>query len=76
MMMTVLLTGSLLVGCGDNAKNSSADGGNANGETIKIGANLELTGGQASFGDSALKGAKLAVKEINDAGGVLGKNLN
>lgn len=36
---------------------------------------LSLQAFQASFGDSALKGAKLAVKEINDAGGILGKKL-
>lgn len=75
MIMTVLLAGGLLAGCGDKTNNSGADGGNSGGDTIKIGANLELTGGQASFGDSALKGAKLAVQEINDAGGVLGKKL-
>lgn len=42
---------------------------------IKIGANLELTGPQATFGQDALQGAKLAVKEINEAGGVLGRKL-
>ncbi|WP_151733016.1 ABC transporter substrate-binding protein ['Paenibacillus yunnanensis' Narsing Rao et al. 2020] len=75
-IMTTLLAGSLLAGCGNNAENNASGGsGNSGGDTIKIGADLELTGGQASFGDSALKGAQLAVKEINDAGGVLGKKL-
>jgi branched-chain amino acid transport system substrate-binding protein len=74
-LLSVLLAGGLLAGCGNNADNTTAKGGNAGGGTIKIGADLEITGGQASFGDSALKGAKLAVKEINDAGGVLGKKL-
>lgn len=75
-ILTTLLTAGLLAGCGNNEdNNASTNGGNTGGETIKIGANLELTGGQASFGDSALKGAKLAVKEINDAGGVLGKKI-
>lgn len=74
-LLSVLLAGGLLAGCGNNADNTTAEGGNTGGGTIKIGADLEITGGQASFGDSALKGAKLAVKEINDAGGVLGKKL-
>jgi branched-chain amino acid transport system substrate-binding protein len=76
-ILTTVLTAALATGCGNNKEtegNAAANGGNA-AETIKIGANLELTGGQASFGDSALKGAQLAVKEINDAGGVLGKQL-
>lgn len=75
-LLTALLAGGLLAGCGNKTDNTTAEGGNAGGGTIKIGADLELTGGQASFGDSALKGVKLAVKEINDAGGILGKNLN
>lgn len=77
-LMTGVLTAVLAAGCGNNADSSAADGaanGGDAGGTIKIGANLELTGGQASFGDSALKGAKLAVQEINAAGGVLGKKL-
>ena len=77
-ILTTVLTAALAAGCGNNKNNESnadANAGNAAAGTIKIGANLELTGGQASFGDSALKGAKLAVKEINDAGGVLGQQL-
>ena len=77
-ILTTVLTAALATGCGNNKNNESnaaANAGNATAGTIKIGADLELTGGQASFGDSALKGAKLAVKEINDAGGVLGKQL-
>lgn len=65
-----------LAGCGEKKE----EGGSAatpagSADTIKIGANFELTGGQASFGNSSMKGLKLAVKEINEAGGVLGKQL-
>ena len=62
-----LLAGSLLVGCGGEKK---AD--NKAGDILKIGANLEMTGTNASFGKSASNGAKLALKEINAKGGVLG----
>ena len=44
-------------------------------ETIKIGAIFNLTGAQASLDVSSSKGAKLAVKEINAAGGVLGRQI-
>ncbi|MDT3426138.1 branched-chain amino acid transport system substrate-binding protein [Paenibacillus forsythiae] len=77
-LLSTVLTAVLAAGCGSNNtenSGSSANGGSSTGDTIKIGADLELTGGQASFGDSALKGAQLAVKEINAAGGVLGKQL-
>lgn len=42
---------------------------------IRIGANLELSGGIAPYGQSALSGMKLAVNEINASGGVLGYPL-
>lgn len=44
-------------------------------DTIKIGMNVPLTGFAASDGRSVLNGAKLAVEQINKAGGVLGKQL-
>lgn len=66
--VTAALTMSVgLVGC---SKSSSS-----NGDTIKIGTNLELTGAVAAFGQSQLNGINLAVEEINKNGGVLGKQL-
>ena len=44
-------------------------------QPIKIGAIYNLTGGMASLDVPASNGAKLAAKEINDAGGVLGRPL-
>ena len=49
--------------------------GNTNSNEIKIGANLEMTGNTATFGQSASNGAKLAIKQVNAKGGVLGKQL-
>lgn len=63
--MGVMLMGGLLAGCG----------GAGESKVIKIGAVYELTGGTATFGNSALNGAKLAVKEMNAKGGVLGKQV-
>lgn len=52
-----------------------AAGCGAGGDTIKVGAMYEMTGGQATFGTSAGNGAKLAIKEINAKGGLLGKKV-
>ena len=43
------------------------------GDTIKVGVNLELTGTVAAYGNAENNGVKLAVQEINKAGGVDGK---
>src|SRR6516162_5889638 len=45
-------------------------------ETIKIGEFGSLTGDNASFGTSQDNGVKMAVEEINAAGGVLGKKID
>ena len=45
------------------------------GDTIKIGLNLELSGGVASYGTGIKQGVELAVDEINAAGGVDGKQI-
>ena len=47
----------------------------AEAETIKIGVNVELTGEAAVYGTPEKLAAEMAVKEINDAGGVLGKQI-
>jgi branched-chain amino acid transport system substrate-binding protein len=45
-------------------------------DTIKIGEFGSLTGDNASFGTSQNNGVQMAVQEINDSGGVLGKKIN
>ncbi|MDH4984720.1 ABC transporter substrate-binding protein [Aminobacter anthyllidis] len=42
-------------------------------ETIKIGGIMSMTGGGASIGKTAEVGWKLAIEDINAAGGILGK---
>ncbi len=64
-LMGTLLMGSVLAGCGDEAKS----------DEIKIGANFEMTGNVANYGSATLDGLKLAIKEVNDAGGVNGKKI-
>ncbi|RJE47560.1 ethanolamine utilization protein EutJ [Dehalobacter sp. MCB1] len=43
--------------------------------TIKIGGNFELTGEIAAFGINGENGAKLAIKEANEKGGVLKRQI-
>lgn len=49
--------------------------GAAFGQTIKIANILELTGSGATAGTNFKNGIELAVKEINAAGGILGKKI-
>lgn len=61
------LMGTVLAGCGGQQAGSS--------DTIKIGANFEMTGNVANYGQATLDGLNLAIEEINAAGGVNGKKL-
>ena len=56
----------LAAGCG---------GKGAGGNAIKIGVIYNMTGSQASLDSPSANGAKLAAKELNAAGGVLGKKI-
>ncbi|HXV97565.1 MAG TPA: ABC transporter substrate-binding protein, partial [Anaerolineae bacterium] len=47
----------------------------ASGESIKIGAMYNVTGGMSSIDAPGLNGMKLAAEEINAAGGVLGQPI-
>ena len=44
-------------------------------DDIKVGQVASLTGGRATFGVASDEGSKLAIEEINAAGGVLGRKL-
>ncbi|MED3653741.1 ABC transporter substrate-binding protein [Heyndrickxia sporothermodurans] len=60
--MSLLLSAGLMAGCG------GAKSGGKGGDEIVIGANLELSGGVASYGQSILEGVNLALDEINKEG--------
>ena len=63
-LTVVVLMAGMLAGCG----NQASDG-------IKIGLLNEMTGGNATFGQSSANGAKMAIKEANAKGGLLGKQI-
>ncbi len=67
---TMVMTMSIFAGCSETAKD-----GSDSGDTIKIGGVFPKTGDVPALGAAMDNGAKLAIKEINDAGGVLGKKL-
>lgn len=73
MMMAVLMVAALAA-CGSEP---SANGGNntTDSTTVKIGGIGPLTGAYANYGLSEKNGAELAVKEINEAGGIAGKQV-
>lgn len=70
MFMASALLAGVLAGCSGAPKSSGSDS-----KTIKVGVNLELSGGVASYGESLENGVDIAVDEINKAGGVKGKKL-
>ncbi|KAF1305480.1 ABC transporter substrate-binding protein [Enterococcus saccharolyticus] len=61
---------------GSGSNGGSGDGGNKQeGDTIKIGLNLELSGAVAGYGTQERDGVELAVEKINEDGGILGKKV-
>lgn len=62
--MVMVLMAGVISGCGDSAS-----------KDIKIGILNEMTGGNATFGTSSANGAKMAIKEANAKGGILGKQI-
>ena len=59
------LLGSVFAGCGSKES----------GDTIKVGANFELTGNVANYGNATIEGLQLAIEEANGAGGINGKKI-
>ena len=43
------------------------------GDPVKIGFFMSVTGRDASFGETALRGVRLAIDDLNAAGGILGR---
>ena len=59
----------LAAGCSSNA----SKGGDS--DTIKVGSLFELTGAVSAYGNAEAEAVKLAVEEINEAGGIDGKKI-
>lgn len=62
-LVGAVVLGMLVVGCGPKQ------------ETLKFGVLISTTGGYGALGGERTQGVRLAVDEINAAGGILGKQL-
>lgn len=69
--MFTVVTALLLVGCSNNEANGNAD----SEDVIRIGSMFELTGSAAEYGISMNDAVKMAVADINEAGGINGKEV-
>jgi len=66
----------LLASCGGGGGAAGSGGGEAaSNEPINIGGGFALTGDESALDLPAANGAQLAAKEINAAGGVLGRQV-
>src|SRR5690625_2847824 len=86
LMLVLMFTLALVIaGCGSDNSGSSSNGednnnssnnsGGDDGEPIVIGVPQPITGPSAAEGQDMVNGAELAVKHINDNGGILGREV-
>lgn len=66
-IVTAAMAATLLAGCGSS--------GGSDSDTLTIGASFPQTGTIAADGETCLDAINLAVKEVNDAGGINGKQV-
>lgn len=67
--LSAMVLASVMSGCGGDKKQAASE------DAIKVGASFELTGNVANYGKAILSGVKMAVDEVNAAGGVNGKKI-
>jgi branched-chain amino acid transport system substrate-binding protein len=58
-----------VVGCGDSNSDESGS------DTFRVGLEAPLSGEQSVLGEGMLKGAELAASQLNEDGGILGKDV-
>ena len=71
----VSMVAASLAGCGSKSDNTASTDTTADGATFKIGGIGPITGGAAVYGLAVKNAAELAVKEINEAGGINGMQV-
>jgi urea transport system substrate-binding protein len=69
-----LMLSPLLAACGED-DDGGGEGGAGSDEPIKIGVIADLTGPFTTYGTSLSRCTELAVNEINDAGGIMGRQI-
>jgi len=68
--------GSASVGDDESSPTASGESKESKQGAVNLGAVLPLTGASATIGEDQRRGIDLAVEQINENGGVLGKDLN
>lgn len=78
MMLTVMsaLILTVAVGCKDQSGNGSGENSGVTENTVKLGLFVSTSGDYATFGQDTKNGVDLAVKQINAAGGIKGKEID
>ena len=75
-MLFLFASAFLLTACSAGPTGgASGEGNTEEADTIKVGLNLELSGGTAGYGIQEKEGIELAVEKINAEGGILGKQV-
>lgn len=76
-LVLILALALIITGCSasDDEATTTTDDGTVSEEPIKVGANFELSGPVATYGADSLLGFKMAIDEVNEAGGVLGGRM-
>ncbi|NLE98285.1 MAG: ABC transporter substrate-binding protein [Propionibacterium sp.] len=59
----------------DDTNGGGGENGGGEAETIKLGVNYELSGDVATYGQASVAGLTMAINEINEAGGIDGKQI-
>lgn len=72
--LAMVLILSLFTGCSAQPATAPAPTADSNG-TVKVGLDYELSGNVATYGQGLTAGIELAVEEINNNGGLLGKQV-
>jgi urea transport system substrate-binding protein len=65
----------IAAGCGSGSAGSPAGGNGGSKQSIKVGSIYDLSGPLGIVGKPKVDATKLAIKDINDHGGVLGRKL-
>ncbi len=71
-VLALTLSLAMAVSCFTACGSKDGEGSNEGSDVFKIGGIGPVTGGAASYGIAVKNGAELAVKEINEAGGING----
>ena len=75
-LMLALCMVFALAACGSGGDDAADDtGGDSSGGTITIGMIAPMTGTNAAYGNSMLEGLQMTIDEINEAGGILGMQV-